>query len=205
MDLFNCACYYYKDYPASSLRLIALDAIHYGSAQHRWFVSVLADAAQKGYAVIAAQHYPAQSGIVPINCGFSDMDLTIDAVATPQKGGQMSRMPKEAFAAVDSFIDNGGQFVCWLSGHTHLDYIGLVKGHERQLQVMVDKAGEVDQYMQEDRTHGTRFQDSFNLVTVNPSRKILVIDRIGCDRDQYLRSKKLFVYNYAERRVLATE
>ena len=110
-----------------------------------------------------------------------------------------------AFEAVDAFIGKGGMFICWLGGHTHVDYLGWVRGHERQLQIMVDKAGEGDIYMQEDRTRGTVNQDAFNLITVNPSRNLLVVDRIGCSRDQYLRSKQLFVYDYLKRKVLVNE
>lgn len=199
------ACYYYKDYPQSGIRLIVLDCIHYSSAQHEWFQALLSEAAQNKLTVVAAQHYPPQSGVVPIDCGFTDLDLDIDAEPAPQGDMQMERMPDEAYIAVDHFLDQGGQFACWLSGHTHLDYVGMVRSHERQLQIIVDKAGEVDDYMQEDRTKGTQSQDAFNLVTVNPSRGVLFIDRIGCNRDQYMRSKKLLVFDYKKRQIIASE
>ena len=67
-------------------------------------------------------------------------------------------------------------------------------GHERQLQILVDKAGEKDAYMHEDRTPGTVTQDSFNLVTINPSKNLLIIQRIGCTRGPGMRSKTLFCY-----------
>ena len=199
------ACYYYKDYPESGIRLIVLDCMHYGAEQHRWFVSTLASAEKDNYLVVAVQHYPAQSGLDLIESGFSDIDESLGPVPTPPPGKQMERMADDAFAAVDDFIDGGGRFVCWLSGHTHLDFIGHVRGHSRQLQVIVDKAGEVDAYMQEDRTPGTVNQDSFNLVTVNPSRNMLAIQRIGCSRDQYLRSKTIFTYDYQAHKVLVNE
>ena len=199
------ACYYYKDYPQSGVRLVVLDCIHYSPAQHKWFCEVLAQAAENGLTVVAAQHYPPQNGVVPIDCGFTDLDLTIDAEPAPKGDAQMERMPDEAYAAVDKFLDKGGRFACWLSGHTHLDFVGVVRGHERQLQIIVDKAGEVDDYMQEDRHRGTRSQDAFNLLTVNPSRGVVFVQRIGCTRDQYLRSKKLFVYDYKNRKVIAAE
>jgi hypothetical protein len=59
--------------------------------------------------------------------------------------------------------------------------------------------------MQEARPRGTRFQDAFNLVTVNPGRSLLVIQRIGCNRDQYLRPKTLFCYDYKNGTVLVNE
>ncbi len=199
-----CACYYYKDYPEQGIRLIVLDCMHYTPVQAGWFAATLADARARGMAVVAAQHYPAQSGLDAIPGGWSDRDEVLNAVPDPGDA-QMERMPDGAFSTVDGFIEAGGTFVCWLSGHTHLDFIGHVPGHRRQLQIIADKSGEGDAYMQEDRTRGSRFQDAFNLVTINPSRGILVVDRIGCDRDQYMRSKTTFCYDYLRGEVLVNE
>lgn len=198
-------CYYYKDYPESRLRMIVLDCMHYGQAQHNWFEDMLADALDQQWQVVAVQHYPAQSGLDLIESGFTERDEVIGPEPTPPGNRQMERMPDGAFAAVDHFMERGGHFVCWLSGHTHLDFIGTVHGHEKQLQIIVDKAGEGDDYMQEDRTPGTRNQDAFNLVTVNPSRHLLAIQRIGCRRDQYLRSKTVFTYDYMNHQVIVNE
>lgn len=199
------ACYYFKDYPVAGIRMIVLDCMHYGKTQDQWFREVLSEAREKDLHVVAVQHYPAQGGLDLIECGFTELYETIGPESTPPEGKQMERMPDAAFDTVDAFLNQGGSFICWLSGHTHLDFIGHVHGHVRQLQVIVDKAGEVDDYMQEDRTPGTRNQDSFNLVTVNPSRNLLVIQRIGCTHDQYLRSKRLFSYDYVMRKILACE
>lgn len=199
------ACYYYKDYPASSVRMVVLDCMHYEAAQHQWFQKILQDALHRQLEVVCVQHYPAQNGLDLIESGFTDLDESIEPVATPPGDTQMERMPDRAFQAVDAFLEEGGHFVCWLSGHTHLDFIGHVTGHPRQLQIIVDKAGELDDYMQEDRTPGSRNQDAFNLVTVNPSRHMLVIQRVGCNRDQYMRSKRLFSYDYRQQKILCNE
>lgn len=198
-----CACYFYKDYPESKVRLIALDGIHYDDAQDQWFYAVLQDAASKGYAVVGAQHYFPQTGLKSIDSGFSTA-AGIPACQNPQ-APQIECMREQAFATLDRFIDGGGVFVCWLSGHAHEDYIGYVVGHERQLQILVDKAGEKDAYMHEDRTPGTVTQDSFNLVTINPSKNLLIIQRIGCTRGPGMRSKTLFCYDYRTRTVTVNE
>ena len=88
-------------------------------------------------------------------------------------------MTELAFQAVDKFIDEGGLFVCWLSGHNHNDYVGLVKRHERQLQILVDKAGELDCYMQDADRSGDN-TDAFNIVTWDPVKRELRIERVGC-------------------------
>lgn len=199
------ACYYYKDYPDQTVRLIVLDCMHYGDIQHEWFQATLKQALGAGLTVIAAQHYPAQSGLDAIPGGFSERDEVLGPEPSPAPDSQMERMPDRAFTAIDEFMAEGGTFACWLSGHTHLDFVGHVPGHSRQLQIIADKAGFKDDYMQEARPRGTRFQDAFNLVTVNPGRSLLVIQRIGCNRDQYLRPKTLFCYDYKNGTVLVNE
>ena len=199
-----CACYYYKDYEAPAIRLIVLDCMHYTPVQDEWFDATLQDALGKGLTVVAVQHYPPQPGLDKIESGFSDPDY--DIPPTPGTPGlQLECMPDEAFSTADRFISAGGTFACWLSGHLHGDMLGHVSGHLRQLHISVDKAGEGDRYMQEDRTRGTSRQDSFNLVTVNPSRGVLFIDRIGCNRDQYMRPKTLFCYDYINGKILLNQ
>ena len=198
-----CGCYFYKDYPQSKVRLIALDCIHYDDAQDLWFDSALKDAARKGYAVVGAQHYFSQTGLESLDTGFSS-GPGIAACADPDRP-QIECSPERIFTTLDRFMDAGGVFVCWLSGHEHEDYIGFVRGHSRQLQILVEKAGEKDVYIHEDRTEGTVNQDAFNLVTVNPSKHLLVIQRIGSTRGPKMRSKTLFAYDYAERTVSADE
>lgn len=197
------ACYFYKDYPGSNVRFIALDALHYDDVQDSWFAGVLEDAGQKGLTVIAAQHYYSQTGLESIDSGFSTQS-GIAACGDPDRP-QIECMRELAFSTLDGFIDNGGTFVCWLSGHDHEDYIGYVGGHSRQLQILVDKAGDKDVYMHEDRTPGTVNQDSFNLVTVNPSKNLLTIQRIGCTIGPMMRSKKLFCYDYVDNRIIVNE
>lgn len=188
-----CACYYYKDYP--SVRLVVLDCIHFDEAQAAWLEQTLEQARRAGLAVVAATHYPPQSGIEPLQTGFSCEWAEVGAYEPPV-GSQMERMPDGAYAAVDAFIEGGGTFVCWLSGHEHYDLVGHVSGHSRQLVVIVDKGGYGDGYMREARIKGTDTQDAFNLVTVNPETHLLTVQRIGCSVDEAGRSKKLLCYDY---------
>ncbi len=198
------ACYYYKDYPHSRIRLIVLDCIHYDEAQNRWFEDCLGDAAGKGLTVIGVTHFPAQNGNTALDSGFAPIGGKLSGVENPNVV-QFEAMPDAAFAAVDRFIDKDGVFVCWLSGHTHSDFISTVDGHERQLQIIVDKGGSGDAYMSEDRSVGTINQDAFNLTTVNTTKSLLIINRIGCTTGPDMRSKKLFVYDYKSRKIVTSE
>ena len=193
------ACYYYRDYPSSGIRLIVLDGMHYTKDQEEWFAGRLSEALEKNLQVVVACHLPPAKGLLPLESGFTERDESLD-----EEEGR-HRLPDSAFTVADAFLDRGGTLVCWLSGHTHQDFLGPVRGHERQFLVIIDKAGWPDWFMDEDRTVGTSFQDSFNLFTVNPSRGFFVIDRIGCNRDQYLRGKHLFVYDYRNGKVIVNE
>jgi len=127
------------------------------------------------------------------------------AVVLVNKSSPVVHKVESKVGDLDRFIGKGGSFACWLSGHTHLDFVGHIRGHRRQRMIIADKSGEKDSYMQEARTRGTVLQDSFNLVTVNTSRSTLYVKRIGCTRDQYGRSKSLFTYNYSTGEVLVNE
>lgn len=172
------ACYYYKDYPCSATRLIVLDCIHYDDAQADWFTATLASAREAGLAVITVTHYPAEFGMVPFDPALTPDGMDYPASSNPG-AVQIESMPDCAFDPVDKFIDEGGTFVCWLSGHNHNDYVGYVKNHGRQLQILVDKAGELDRYMLDSDRSGEN-ADAFNLVTYDPVSKQLTVQRVGC-------------------------
>ena len=198
------AGYYFKDFPVPGIRLVVLDGNRYTPEQHTWFESVLDEAREHGLQVVAVNHFSAQNGLIPIESGFSERGVAIEP-KEETSGRPLHRLDDRAYRLVDRFLDKGGTFICWLSGHEHQDFVGHVRDHGRQFQVTVDKSGWSDWFMEEDRTPGTPNQDSFNLLTVNVSRNLLILDRIGCVRDQYMRGKHLFVYDYRKREVLVNE
>jgi predicted phosphodiesterase len=193
-------CYYYKDY-SNGFRMIVLDGIHWDSAQLSWFESVLADAKSNSLAVIAVNHYPAQSGITKISCTFNEYTGDIDAV-TPGVN-QMERLPDDAFTAIDGFISTGGEFVCWLSGHSHGDYIGTVNNHTNQIQIIVSCASTSNLYSDCARKAGTKSQDLFNVFTADKRTHLVKIIRAGADVDKYMRTRKTLCVNYLTKEVIS--
>ncbi len=196
-------CYYYKDYATANLRLIVLDALHYDSAQETWFTSALNGAISAGYRVVVATHYASQTGITGINCTFNSITSTLDPVATPEQGTQMERMPESAFTVVDSFISGGGEFVCWLSGHTHDDYIGVVTGHTDQIQIVISTARTSNKYSDCARTELTKSQDLFNVFTVDGNAKLIKLIRVGSTMDKFLRKRESLCINYNTKAVIS--
>lgn len=199
---YYSACYFYKDYPDSKIRAVFLDCMHYDNVQDEWFKDVLSEASAKSYAVVGIQHYAPQTGLQCIESGFSTKP---SIEATDPAPVQIQCMRDQAFCTLDTFISEGGQFICWLGGHEHADYIGYIPGHGRQLQILVDKAGVMDKYIHEDRTPGTVNEDAFNLLTINPTKNLLVIQRIGCKVGPNMQGKSLFCYDYVTHNVIVNK
>ena len=189
----QASTWFHKDY--DGLRVVFLDALHYTREQDAWLGRVLDDALSLGLTVVAVSHYQPQLGLEKLDCGFSSRLEDCGPVPDPGSS-QMERLPDAAYEAVDAFLDRGGQFACWLCGHTHLDMIGFATGHPRQFVITVDKAGEKDQYMQEDRTRGTAFQDSFNIISLDGAAGWLSVRRVGCNVSEDGRQKTGFSYNW---------
>ena len=196
-------CYYYKDYSDYGIRLIVLDALHYDSAQETWFSNTLSDAKANNLSVVASAHYPAQSGLTSFDCTFASIDHIIDPVQTPSGDGQMERLPDSVFDIVDTYVNGGGEFICWIVGHAHYDQIGVVTGHSNQVMIVVNCGLTNSRYGDEQRENGTKTQDCFNVIGFDTTKKLIKICRIGSSLDWYMRSKNLLSVNYQTKQVVA--
>lgn len=196
-------CYYYKDYSTAKVRLIVLDCIHYDATQESWFETALAGAKTAEYRVVAVTHYPAMTGLDNIDCTFGTYGESINAETPPSGTDQVERMPESAFTAVDNFIEGGGEFVCWLSGHTHGDFIGTVKEHSNQIQIIISTGKAINGNGDAARVNMTKTQDLFNVFAVDGNNKLIKLVRIGADKDRYLRSRKTLCLNYETKQVIS--
>lgn len=191
-------CYYYKDYSAANVRLIVLDCMHWGDTettpgtQSAWLVATLAAAKTAGLAVVVMSHYPPA--------------LTIDETTTftdalANLGSAI--LPTEITGLVQDFIDDGGEFVCWLAGHVHNDVFGKVTAYPDQICFVIDTASNKrDMAAMEDRVENTSTQDSFNIMAFDTNNKVVKVFRIGSDRDSYLRHKGVMCYDYATKTLI---
>ena len=172
------------------MRLIGLDCMHYDNAQQAWLVATLDDARAKKLAVVTSQHYPPAGkdceGLP--NCPF-------DSIQRESLGGALPR----AVEAVDAFQKAGGEFVCWLGGHTHTDFCGVVKG-KRQLFINVGTAKNFELWCDSRRVTGEKSQDLFNVVSIDTYHKHLRVLRIGAEWNRYLQHRVTMCLDYAARR-----
>lgn len=189
--------YYYKDYADAKVRIIALDCMYWDSVQNSWLQSVLADAKTNSLAVICFSHY---SGGKVTSFGNPWTTLQYDDVS--------SIINAEAPAIIQSFIDGGGEFVAWFSGHTHYDFMGTLDNYPQQIGITVDTANRFagptspTSYSDIARVTGQKSQDLFNIVGVDTFRKLIKIYRVGADRDSWMRHKGCITIDYSTRQVL---
>ena len=200
--------YYYKDYAESGIRLIVVDTSVGDSDpdQKTWLETVLADAKTLNYAVIVAAHYlrlnsstDIKSATIYDNCWSNTRaraagtdTMTYDWTGT------------DIVKCVTDFISNGGTFICYLIGHTHSDIIGYPTGHPDQLIITVCAAA-VGEAIAANRVNtcgdlprktGSKTEDCFNLITVNPTNKVLHCIRIGSDINMLQIPRKAFCWDY---------
>ncbi len=196
--------YYYKDYPEKAFRLIVLNVMYYEQEkvdkQNKWLENVLKDAKEKSYSVVIAEHsYPDQAQ--RICCTFSS--LTRFPESTMKFSFQ--KYVYDYQVIVQRFIDYGGDFICFLCGHRHADYIAYTKGYERQTFIGVAGAlcynnmgvSEYDYGTDARRISAEKSMDCFNIVSFDKNAHIIKLVRIGCDRDLYMRHRGILVLDYS--------
>lgn len=196
------ACYYYKDFVQTNssgtgtdykVRLIVVDIAHQKNAQYTWFNNTLTNARANDFDVIVASHFEiGQHERVPIP--FSSFEY--GASSTSFIGGEFAEY-------IADFIDAGGNFICWLSGHQHCDGVGVLSADKRMLDINVATASSsqlrtADAFIK----LGTKSQDCFNVLSIDYADKILKVMRIGRDYDRYMQHKDTFCYNYGTHKMM---
>lgn len=173
-------CYYYKDYTDCGIRLIVTDCMHYDDVQKSWFVQTLAGARDKELNVIAVCHWSLK--VDRIKCNFSSL-------VGKWRGAEMYA------AQVQDFINAGGKFICWLTGHTHYDDFGVIEGYPDQLVFTTINAG-IHDAQDTYRNIKDYPLGSFNIITVSVDAELLTISRIGIRKDEFNRSKNALIIDY---------
>lgn len=188
--------YYYKDYVSKKIRLIALDYLLTDDdavAQNTWLQSVLSDAITNNYTVVIIQHCPVTNEEV-IDCAFSMLNkrVTYDYPIMYQE-------------SVQTFINNGGDFACYLAGHTHWDTIGYNNDYPNQICVVVTCTAITGRDNDQVRVSGTKSQDAANIVTIDTNTHTIKLIRIGANIDNYLRKRNICTINYNTKQVIAED
>ncbi len=187
--------YYYKDYAAKNVRLIALNDVLPGTAmqtQLTWLEGVLDGAKAAGYTVVIAKHYPLNNFV------------KIDTTFTPVDVDSYIAFNETFEPVVQRFIDGGGKFACYICGHYHNDIVARSTEYPQQMFVAIDAFGFASCNANSEvlRVRGERSHDLANIVVIDTSCSTLKIIRIGANCDRYLRGKNSLTINYETQEVI---
>ena len=205
-------CYYYKDFTSkitgvNGVRLIVLDNYNTSlnleetyaqvkakaqTEQIAWLNSVLQDAITNNLSVICCQHEQVGEHKGVYKTPFNDKDDYTTAYDT------------RFVNSVSTFIDNGGDFICWLTGHAHRDDFDVIIADDRQLDFNIACMG----YRLLTTTEGALLKDTssqmcFNVLGVDTQRKQLKIQRFGRNSNRYLVQKNTIVVNYLTKDIIS--
>ena len=190
-------CYYYKDYPSSGIRFIVLDCMHYDAEQNNWLKATLADALSSKKSVIAAQHIAVANlssteVTIPYDTPFNSIDHKDDSTSD---NGQV--------AAIEDFINNGGEFITWLFGHTHSSFCGRLKA-KKQNYIIVGGAKFDVNWNDTVRNSDDYSRDLFDVMSFDTKSKTISVKRIGANYDRFMRKRNAMCIDYANFKLLST-
>ena len=193
---------YYKDF--DNLRLIVLDD-YYDVWQTRvWLRALLKDAFEKGLYVITAQHETTGYIENTYNCCFypkDDYNASYRKKELERTEYDYDHRCRVLFEdVICEFISLGGKFICNLAGHDHIDEFGLTdKG---VLNLAVQNGTTWDAISDITRVAGERSEDCFNVIDADTDKGLLTVIRIGAQYDKYGRSRKYFVFDFVNKKIV---
>ena len=192
--------YFCKRYPAHKIDLIVLNTIlddEDDPAQFAFCREKLDRARAEGYGAVLAVHdtSAAEQAIVPSL--FSCLDRPVEAPCGPG----LRRRYQEA---VDAFMNDGGEFICYLGGHGHRDYVCYDPDFPKQFYFLGPSVDmwKGNRHGDAARNAGTKSRDAFNFVSIERSAGMVKIIRVGADRDHFLRHRGVLCFDYKNGKVL---
>ena len=195
MDTIDNSMTYFKDYPNQKIRFIVLDYYYDIDAQCTWLLERLNGAKSKGYHVITCMHEMT-------NVITNKLDTTFQTIDNFESLGGNKYSKSKFDKVIGDWVKNGGVHVANFAGHEHSDFIGYTDNGV--LNVCVQASTDDIIWTDGKRVEGTRTWDCFNVVSVEVSTGTLKLIRVGNNADHYLREKKVFVYDYINKKIICS-
>ena len=190
--------WWFKDYTNKKVRLIGLDCMQRNATQLAWLKTVLADAANEGLTVVIAFHSGPSSDYVTVPCCFCSYSIgTVNAYNWPSA----VQAVKDFKAGTLEGQNAAGDFACWISGHTHKDYVLWIA--DSQLVIGVDAATTGITSRNHVISADDKSQDNFNLLAVDTYRQTVKLLRVGNDCDDQMRKITQCAIRYTDGKVLS--
>ena len=192
MELDNSMTYY-KDFDDSKIRMIVLDYYYDIDAQCTWLTERLNEAKNLGYHLVTFMHEMTH----PITDKLDTAFQTIDDFES--LGGNVYSKSKFD-AVIGTWIKSGGVHIANFAGHEHSDFIGYTDNGV--LNICVQTATNDTIWTDAKRVSGTKTYDCFNVVAIETTTGVLKLVRVGNNSDHYLREKKVFTYDYINKKII---
>ena len=185
-------CYYYKDIN-SAVRIIAIDGMHWDADQKSWLRDVLADALTNDLHVICVNHCPFRTEYKQdVDCAWMKHPWR----ANPSYGTNI-----EMAEEVQTFMNNGGKFICWLLGHTHYDVVEILPEYGNQFCVTMGGDNVQQSHIMLNDDISTHTYDLLTYITVDTESQMVKFYRIGCGQECYGSIYKGLVIDYGNKTV----
>ena len=210
--------YYYRD--LGDYRIIFLNQFEadvrseykYSEDEITWLLSALDNSITANKHVIIACHM-ADTFPVSNNTGFYQrynrwlnnyppMQSGIEAVIDAFKRGTSVTATVSGISISHTFSASG-DFLCWICGHYHGDYIGYSETYPDQLYLMGNSGactspfkgnlGETNSDLA--RISGTPTEDCFNIYSFDLANRLVKVARIGANVNDMMTERKMAVYS----------
>lgn len=210
--------YYYRDF--GDYRIIVLNQFEadvrneykYSEDELTWLLSTLDNSITANKHVIIACHI-ADTFPVSNNTGFYQrynrwlnnyppMQSGIEAVIDAFKRGTSVTATVSGISISHTFSASG-DFLCWMCGHYHGDYIGYSEMYPDQLYLMGNSGactspfkgniGETNSDLA--RISGTPTEDCFNIYSFDLANRLVKVARIGANVNDMMIERKMAVYS----------
>ena len=105
---------------------------------------------------------------------------------------------------IQTWVNNGGKFVVWLSGHTHTEYMYYPAKYPNLLVMGLPQAGNTRGTPFGNRSDASPMHPAANILVVDTQNKLLKVIRFGNVLDKNLISREYLCYDYQNKAVLGS-
>lgn len=156
--------------------------------------------ARWGQDITAGNFATAQENIIQDIIDAYISKRTLSKTYSNTLGAPTSEIPN--VVANYNFTNAGGEFACYVNGHTHHDHIGYsANATNKQLNVNVTtaSANRYTQAVYDDlfREVGTKSEDCFNVVAIDTDKKMVRVLRVGANATVNMTMRDMVSVSYA--------
>lgn len=195
------ACYYYKDFNTQKIRIVVLDGMHYDDAQNNWLSQVINDTLTNNMHLIVASHFIPSTTLHNSESLFDTM-YPSNPWETDWTG--FGLLDTRVSHIVENFIQQGGDFICYLAGHVHDNVFRSLTKYPNQYVICADTAaceGFASSFCN-DHIKDTMTQDNFNLISFDVDNSRLKLCKIATSYDRNMREFTSMLWDWNLRKII---